>query len=92
MPKLQLTIKKTYRPSWGAFQGVRELIQNAKDGQTAFGGDMDVWHVPGDHTLGERDRLMIENTGTVLSREALLLGETTKDGRKDMIGHFGDGL
>jgi len=36
--------------------------------------------------------LRIENEGAHLSREALLFGTTSKMGRADLIGKFGEGL
>lgn len=83
--RIELTIKTDYLPSWGAWEGVRELVQNAKDAETEFGAAMTVRHRP-PHTL------VIENDGTTLPHEALLLGHTSKSGRSDMIGKFGEGL
>ena len=84
--RLELSIKVDYLPTWGAFEGVRELIQNARDGATEFGGAFEVWHV------AASNKLIIENTGAVLPHEALLLGHTSKIGRTDLAGKFGEGL
>lgn len=84
MAKIQLTIKTSYLPTWGAYEGVRELIQNAKDAETEHSAPMKIdWY---------NDTLRIENDGTTLPLKALLLGHTTKVGNSDMIGKFGEGL
>jgi hypothetical protein len=84
--RIELTIKTTYLPEWGLWEGVRELIQNAKDAEVEFGAPMTVRH------RAESNTLVIENDGTVLPHEALLLGFTSKTGRSDQIGKFGEGL
>jgi hypothetical protein len=84
--KLELTIKTSYLPNWGAYEGVRELIQNGKDAQTEFGATFEVRYRKDTGTL------VIENEGTTLPHEALLFGHTSKEGRGDLIGKFGEGL
>lgn len=84
--RIELTIKTDYLPEWGVWEGVRELVQNARDAETEFGAPMSVRHRPDTNTL------VIENEGTTLPHEALLLGFTSKSGRSDMIGKFGEGL
>ncbi len=84
--KIHLTIKVDYLPSWGAYEGVRELLQNAKDAEVESSATMSVRYRKDSGTL------VIENDGVVLPHEALLLGHTTKLGRSDTIGKFGEGL
>ena len=84
--KIELTIKATYLPKWGAYEGLRELVQNGKDAETEFNAPLDVRH------RKDTDTLVIENEGCVLPHEALLFGHTTKTERADMIGKFGEGL
>ena len=87
--KLELTIKVDYLPKWGVFEGIRELVQNGRDAQVEFGAPLQVL------LLIEKDgvgTLVIENDGTTLEHEALLLGHTSKTGRGDCIGKFGEGL
>lgn len=84
--KIELTIKATYLPKWGAYEGLRELVQNGKDAETEFNAPLDVRH------RKDTDTLVIENEGCVLPHEALLFGHTTKTERGDMIGKFGEGL
>lgn len=82
--KLELTIKTDYLPTWGVWQGLRELVQNARDAELELGAPMTVdWR---------NNTLRIENDGATLPHEALLLGHTTKVGREELIGRFGEGL
>ena len=84
MPRIELTITTDYLPSWGAWEGLRELAQNGKDAETEFGAKLTVdWY---------NNTVRIENEGAVLPHEALLFGYTTKASREDMIGKFGEGL
>lgn len=84
MSKLELSINVNYLPAWGAWEGIRELVQNGKDAETEFEAPLTVSHLNG--------TLRIENEGAQLSREALLFGTSSKSGRSDMIGKFGEGL
>ncbi len=84
--KIELTIKTTYLPKWGAYEGIRELVQNGQDAKTEFGASFDVRY------RKETGVLVIENEGCVLPHEALLFGHTTKTDRSDLIGKFGEGL
>lgn len=84
MSKLELSINVAYLPGWGAWEGIRELVQNGKDAETEFGAMLNVTH--------HNNTLRIENDGAHLSREALLFGTSSKVGRSDMIGKFGEGL
>jgi hypothetical protein len=42
MSKLELSINVQYLPSWGAWEGIRELIQNGKDAETEFSAPLKV--------------------------------------------------
>lgn len=83
--RIELTIKTTYLPEWRAWEGIRELVQNAKDAETEHHAPMRVRH-------RAPDTLVIENEGVTLPHEALLLGFTSKQSRSDLIGKFGEGL
>ena len=83
--KIELTIKTTYMPSWGVWEGIRELVQNGRDAEVEHSAPLTVRH-------RESDVLVIENVGTTLPYEALLLGHTSKSQRVDLIGKFGEGL
>jgi hypothetical protein len=84
--KIPLSIKTTYLPNWGAYEGVRELLQNGRDAEVEYGAKLTVRY------RKETGTVVIENTGCVLPYEALLLGHTTKTDRADLIGKFGEGL
>lgn len=84
--KIELTIKTSYLPEWGSYEGIRELIQNGKDAQTEFDASFEVRY------RKDATTLVIENEGATLPHEALLFGHTTKSGSSDLIGKFGEGL
>jgi hypothetical protein len=84
--KIELTIKLTYLEKWGVFEGIRELIQNGKDAETEFNAPLTVKH------REDTKILVIENEGCSIPHEALLFGHTTKAGRGELIGKFGEGL
>jgi hypothetical protein len=85
MAKIELSITADYLPDWGLAEGVRELVQNARDAEVQYDARMTVRHDNG-------SKLIIENEGVELPHEALLFGATTKAGRDDLIGQFGEGL
>jgi len=84
MSKVELSINVAYLPSWGAWEGIRELVQNGKDAELEFGAMLEVTYLNG--------TLRIENDGASMDRNVLLFGTTSKHGRSDMIGKFGEGL
>ena len=84
--KIELTIKVDYLPNWGVYEGIRELLQNGKDAETEYNAPLTVRYRKDSNTVG------IENDGCPLPYEALLLGHTSKVGRPDLIGKFGEGL
>lgn len=82
--KVMLTIKTSYLPTWGAYEGIRELVQNARDAEVEHSAPVKIdWY---------NNNLRIENEGCTLPLKALLLGHTTKYGNSNMIGKFGEGL
>jgi hypothetical protein len=87
--KVELTIAASYVPGWGTIEGVREVLQNAKDAETEFQAPMSV-RVRA--AKGEVGTLVIENEGCTMPYEALLLGHTSKVERGDLIGKYGEGL
>lgn len=82
--KIELTIKTSYLPGWGVFEGLRELLQNGRDAEVELNAPLKVTHANG--------TLRIENSGCTLPYEALLLGHTTKADRSELIGQYGEGL
>jgi len=82
---LELTIDPSYVKSWGVWEAVRELLQNAADA-----------HDQGYPAVIERGRgegrpIKIQNMGTKLDRSTLLLGSTSKAGDRNARGQFGEG-
>jgi hypothetical protein len=59
-------------------------MQNAKDAEVEYNAPFSVEHTG--------NKLTITNEGCTLNHRALLLGETTKADRDDLIGQWGDGL
>jgi hypothetical protein len=86
MKRIELTIKVDYLPTWGLWEGVRELVQNARDAEIEHQASLVAFH------NGTTNTLTIKNDGVDLPHEALLLGHTTKNERTDTIGKFGEGL
>lgn len=85
MAKLQLTIASDYCPTWGIYEGVRELIQNSLDSQDD--GHPMVIKPPTE----ARPVLSIINTGACLDRATLLLGVSSKQDSNHR-GQYGEGL
>ena len=82
--RIELSIKIAYLPKWGAYEGIRELLQNARDAETEHGAPMTVSYKGG--------KIIVTNEGCLLNHRDLLLGQTTKSDRADLIGKFGEGL
>lgn len=82
--KIELTVKVTYLPEWGEWQGIRELIQNGRDEEVRSGKPMRVSH--------NGRFLQIFNEGSRLKHKDLLFGQTDKEDRTDLAGQFGEGL
>lgn len=81
--KFSLSISSSYVPGWDAFAGIRELFQNAADAHD-LGNEMKISHHTG--------TLRIVNEGVKLDPKVWLLGMTTKVGRSDQRGQFGEGF
>lgn len=87
MAKIPLTIDPEYCIDWGAWEGVRELISNAKDAE-----DEDEEHAMEVQHLPRTSRLVIRSAKTVVDPSALLvLGKSSKRGH-DVRGRFGEGF
>lgn len=85
---LQLTVNPGYVRTWGAWEGMRELVQNAADA-AEDGHKMVIDYRP---MTDGRSKLVIRTEGTTISRETLLLGATSKADDARMRGHFGEGF
>jgi len=87
MSKIQLTIDTEYCGSWGVWEGIRELISNAKDAEELNPRNaMEIKHSK------ERSQLVIKTRETIVDPATLLvLGKSGKRGR-DVRGRFGEGF
>lgn len=85
MAVYEISLNIDYVKEWDTWEGIRELIQNAADGQKEHGGQMRV-------RCTSAGTLLIENDGVTLPKEVMLLGYSSKAERQDMIGKFGEGL
>ena len=97
MRRIYLSIKSSYVPSWGLWDGIRELIQNGLDAERELGAKLEVEWVPSTkYGKGEDGKgfgiVRVTNEGATMPREALLMGHTTKADRSDLRGQFGEGL
>lgn len=81
----ELSLTKEYVSRWGMVQAVRELIQNALDSESPFVYEF----IREDEE--ETYTLKLQSAFTVLTPATLLLGATSKAGRDDAIGSFGEG-
>lgn len=88
MPRLETSISADYlQYSWGTYEGVREIIQNARDAEIEHNSELEV-----SFYNNKEGQLRIENKGVTLSHENLLMGNTSKADRDDLIGKWGEGL
>lgn len=86
MSRIPLTIDPNYCADWGWWEGCREIMQNAKDGEEFGDYKMSVQHLP------RTNKLVITNANITLeARLLMLLGASEKtDGRQR--GKFGEGF
>jgi len=85
---LELTINPEYVVEWGAWEGLRELLQNAVDAHD-LGYPMTVTHRINSAGVGV---LRITNDGVTMQRDTLLLGTTSKRDDERTRGQFGEGF
>jgi len=86
MARIQLTIDPEYCSSWGFWEGVREVIQNAKDADEYNGCAMTVSHSP------RTSKLTVSTTGISLEPKLLLLLGASSKRSGDQRGKFGEGF
>lgn len=82
--KYVLPIKSSYVSRWGIWECLRELIQNAVDEEDENGNMMNITH--------EAGWLHIANEGADLDVQALLIGQSSKSGKRELRGEHGEGL
>lgn len=83
MKRIIFAIQKDYVPSWGTWEGIREIIQNALDEQ-ARGHKLSVRY--------DEHALYVDTEGSLIGHETFLLGETDKRGDARCRGQHGEGL
>ena len=90
MKRIELSIKADendgYVDHWGLWEGVREVMQNAKDAEVEHNASLMVYF------RKETGTLFIVNEGCTLPYEAMLMGHSTKRHRTDLIGKIGEGF
>lgn len=79
----EITISPNYVNNWGIKEAIREILQNAIDGETN-GYPKDVNY--------SNNRLSISNKGISLLAKDLILGCSSKDDQDGMIGKYGEGF
>ena len=89
MARIALSVSAEYLPAWGAYEGLRELVQNFIDSSDDSGIKGEIRFEGGT----ARGTVFLVNPGAKpLTREALLFGVTSKADREDQRGQFGEGM
>ncbi len=86
MAKIPLTIDPHFYEDWKWYEGVREILQNAKDADEYDSAPMKVEHFP------RTDRLIISSKGVTLEARLLLLLGATSKRDSGQRGQFGEGF
>lgn len=84
---LELTLNPEYVKDWGVWEAIREFLQNALDAKD-LGHEIKITYV----TNTKLPQLRIITEGVMIDRDTLLLGTTSKSGRQDQRGEFGEGM
>ena len=84
MPMIKLGIHKDYVPTWGVWEGVRDLVQNALD-------EDDKGHAL-EFGLRSTGNLYFRNSGSIIPASALSIGFSTKTDDDTQRGQYGEGL
>ena len=82
MTRIELTISPQYVSNWGVWEAIREVLQNVidnDDNEHIFNYDV------------SKQILTIGNKDTVLEKQTLLLGNSTKWDDTSKIGKYGEG-
>lgn len=81
--RFQVGLIGTYRHTWGAWESIREVVQNALDARDDLGHEM---------TIGRIDDIIhVDSAGADLDRRVWLMGATGKKAGESR-GQFGEGL
>ena len=79
----EITISPNYVSNWGIKEAIREILQNAIDGETNGYEKIVDYNV---------DTLNITSLGVDLQAKDLILGCSSKDDQDGMIGKYGEGF
>jgi len=84
MATAELPITRDYLPTWGVWEGLREIVQNGLDESVQNSSPMEI----------ESDgmAMTIRNVGSILDPKAFLFGHTTKADDARTVGQYGEGL
>lgn len=82
----ELGLHEDYVRTWGVVEGLREILQNALD-QERIDPSNKMYIAYNE----EESLLMLGNKNSILEKDTLLLGYTTKADDPDTIGQFGEG-
>lgn len=85
--RLELSVDPEGLPDWGAWEAVREFLQNWKDNNEESN-----WDVTYGHGSTAGATLTLTNQNTKLDRKCLLIGSSSKRDDETSIGRHGDGL
>lgn len=86
MAKIVFPVSESYVRTWGLFEALREVLQNARDVVAMHGAMMSVKHYP------RTGRLIIVTSGAAMDCRDLLLGRTSKMGDSRAAGQHGEGM
>ena len=86
MSTYNTNLNKNYCKSWGLWEAVREILQNAIDQQTVNESNQ----IKFDYDE-KKQTLEISNTGSALERSTILMGKTSKEDDIRTIGQHGEG-
>lgn len=81
--KIRLSIHKNYVPNWGAWEGVREFVQNALD-EDDKGNPVSISH--------GKNGIHIKSKGAVIPHAAMAFGYSEKTDDAQSRGQYGEGM
>lgn len=84
--RFELGMTLDYASNWGVSDAVREFFQNALDEEREHEGNNMLFEYD-----KEQGRIIVGNKNSVLEPKTLLLGQSSKRDREDLIGQHGEG-
>lgn len=85
--EIELSISKNYVSSWGFWEAMREILQNAIDENT-LGHEL---NISIKDEMNSKKSIQIFNKNAYLPVESLVLGNSTKSDDDETIGKYGEG-